>query len=81
MGYSRVSIWLVASVRVQVSTEEGGKIFIHDDRLEGGDDPSSSCLENILIVPAWIHLLHSRRLNTEVSVLVSYPAKILILVS
>ena len=81
MRDSRMGVWLIALVEIQVSTEEGREIFVHDDGLQRGNDSSSGCLENVLVIPAWIHLLYSRSLNTEVSVLVSVPAKILILVS
>ena len=76
-----MGVRFVPIVRIHVRAKEGWEIFIHDDGLERGDHPPPGCLENILVIPGWIHLLHSGGLNTRVSVLVSYPAKILILVS
>ena len=76
-----MGVRFVAIVGIHIRTKEGGEIFIHDDGLERGDHPPPGCLEDILVIPGWINLLHSGRLNTRVSVLVSYPANILILVS
>ena len=76
-----MGVGLVALVRADAGAEEGGEILVHDDGLERSDHTSPGRLKNVFIIPSWVHLLHSGRLNTWVSVLVSYPASILILVS
>ena len=49
-----MSVRTVAGVGGQVCAEEGGKVLVHDDGLQWGDDAASGGLKNVLIIPVRI---------------------------
>ena len=56
---------LVAVVLVDGAAEEGGKVLVHDDGLEGGDDPPPRRLEDVLVRPVGVHLPYTLSLQYQ----------------
>ena len=63
MRYPWMNIRCVSRELRHLLAQEGGKILVHDDGLEGGYDPPPGGLENVLVRPIRVHLTHSLSLQ------------------